>query len=333
MFNFIKSLFQKKYFTGLIEDPRPESAKAEDYLHEEIAGASVPVYKTGMSNLNDCPDENQNQTSSCVAHGCTLADTGGSPRLSKMFVYRKRQNYPQEGMWLQNAGDILKNSGSCLYSTLPNVQTEAIANAMTLSSPQIEEASKNKIYKYVQIQTPNDIDKLASIISQGYKVAILIYASYKEWSKAYPSLEDNTTYDKAVVRHCICGIDAFIDNGTKFIKIKDSAPFGGISTRYLSEAFIKARCYGGIYFTKLEPGTVEKPDHVFNQDMRQGDKNDEVTFLQKRLMYEGTFPLTQTPTGLFGGITLKAVMDYQKAHGIPWTGFVGPMTRARLNAS
>lgn len=330
MFNFIKALFQQNHYTGLIPDPRKESDKALDYLHEEIAGDVAPVYKQGLLNLNQYPDENQNYTSSCVAHGCTLASTKGSPRLSKMFLYRNRANFPNEGMWLQNAGDILKNSGSCLYETLPNVNTEILANNIAISDAAKQEAANNKVTSYVQIADPT-IDKIASVINQGKPVAIIIYASFKEWSKAYPSLEDNPPMAIAPIRHCIGVVDAFIDNGIKFLKIQDSAWFGGINVRYLSEDFIKARCYGAIYFTTLLPAPSPKPDHIFNIDMRQGDSSAEVVFLQKRFMYEGFFPAIQTPTGYFGGITLKAVMDYQKAHGLPWFGFVGPMTRQVLN--
>lgn len=332
MLNFLKSLFWKKYNTGLIPDPRLASDKELDYLHEEIAGAPAPVYKTGMLNLNQYPDESQYHTSSCIAHGTTMAATKGSPRLSKMFVYRSRFNFPNEGMWLQNAGDILKNSGSCLYINLPTPDTEETANNIVISGTEKEEAAKNKIGNYVQMQSP-DIDKIAAVVSQGTPVSIIIYATYQEWAKSYPSLEDNPNFNTAPIRHCVCVVDAFTDNGQKYLKIQDSAWFGGMSVRYLSETFIKTRCYGSLYFTKLSPGTGTRPDHIFNVDMKTGDDNEEVKWLQKRLMFEGTFPLVQEATGYFGGITLKAVMDYQKVHGLPWTGFCGPMTRQKLNNS
>jgi peptidoglycan hydrolase-like protein with peptidoglycan-binding domain len=35
--------------------------------------------------------------------------------------------------------------------------------------------------------------------------------------------------------------------------------------------------------------------------------------------------------GFFGSQTKAAVQKYQKEHGIPSTGFVGPLTRASLN--
>lgn len=332
MFNYFLSIFKKKYPTGVAVDTRAQADKDLDYLHEEIAGDAVPVYKSGMTGLNQYPDENQNQTQSCVAHASTIAYTKGDPRLSKMFFYRFRSNYPQAGMALQDAGSIAKNIGSCLYQTLPNMQTEEQANQIGVSTAETTEASMHKVKNYVQIQNPT-IDAITSVINQGNPVAILIYSSYREWATQFPQLLDNVSFTTAPVRHCICVVDAFTLNGRKYLKIQDSAWFGGMSIRYISEEFLAARCYGAIYFIKLDPATSPKPTYHFGYDLKQGDNNEEVEYLQKRLMYEGTFPAVQAPTGFFGGITLKAVKDYQTKHNIPSTGFVGPITRARLNNS
>lgn len=332
IFAWIQSFFRKKYPTGLILDPRFESEKALDYLHEEIAGAATPVYKIDdKASLNQFPEENQNQTFSCVAHGSTLAMTQGNPRLSKMMFYRSRQNYPNEGMWLQDAGRIAKNIGACLYQTLPNVYSETEANNINISDAQKVDASQNKVGNYIQIQNFNDIDTLASIVTPTRPVVIIIYASYREWSQEYPDAFDNTTLATAPIRHCVAVVDAYMENGMKYLKIQDSAHFGGLSVRYLSEDFVLKRVYGAMYFMKLTPGPSPKPDYIFNANLRQGDSNEEVTMLQKRLMYEGLFPVAQSATGYFGGITLKAVKDYQAKHGIPTTGFVGVITRAQLN--
>lgn len=70
----------------------------------------------------------------------------------------------------------------------------------------------------------------------------------------------------------------------------------------------------------------------FSTDMTIGARGAQVVELQERLRAEGffTFP---TSTGYFGPITQEAVKQYQTAHGISATGFVGPLTRASLNAS
>ena len=55
----------------------------------------------------------------------------------------------------------------------------------------------------------------------------------------------------------------------------------------------------------------------------------QVTTLQTVLIQHGY--MAGEPTGYFGAITLKAVKEFQKAHGIIPIGFVGPITRAVFN--
>jgi peptidoglycan hydrolase-like protein with peptidoglycan-binding domain len=54
--------------------------------------------------------------------------------------------------------------------------------------------------------------------------------------------------------------------------------------------------------------------------------NADVLRLQIRL---GVYP----QTGYFGTITFAAVVKYQGANNITPTGFVGPITRAKLNST
>ncbi len=64
--------------------------------------------------------------------------------------------------------------------------------------------------------------------------------------------------------------------------------------------------------------------------IRQGAVSDAVRELQERLRAEGFFKYP-TSTGYFGPVTLAAVIQYQGAHGLPGTGYVGPLTTAELN--
>ncbi|MFZ2593937.1 MAG: YDG domain-containing protein [Minisyncoccia bacterium] len=70
----------------------------------------------------------------------------------------------------------------------------------------------------------------------------------------------------------------------------------------------------------------------FEKNMRIGSRiSPDVSELQKVLISAGYLKLT-APTGVFGGMTFAAVMQYQSAQGVPATGYVGPLTRAKLNA-
>ena len=69
---------------------------------------------------------------------------------------------------------------------------------------------------------------------------------------------------------------------------------------------------------------------AFVSDLRVGDRGLEVVELQTRLTLLGYYngPIT----GYFGNLTKAAVVRFQSAHGLPSTGFVGPLTRQMLNS-
>lgn len=75
----------------------------------------------------------------------------------------------------------------------------------------------------------------------------------------------------------------------------------------------------------LNPEQFYNPVHFqFNKNLYFGMNDLDVIELQRRLAV--------SPTDLrFGPKTFKAVVEWQKAHGISATGFVGPITRASLN--
>ncbi len=64
----------------------------------------------------------------------------------------------------------------------------------------------------------------------------------------------------------------------------------------------------------------------FNRNLWLGTNNSDILELQKRLGVDYS-----SGPGTFGPRTFNAVVQYQKAHGIVPTGFVGPITRASLN--
>jgi len=76
---------------------------------------------------------------------------------------------------------------------------------------------------------------------------------------------------------------------------------------------------------------LNKPVHTFKKNLYYGMKNEEVVWLQKCLKYLNCFPTIIEATGYFGIITLRSVQTFQSTYKIPSTGFVGPLTRAKLN--
>jgi hypothetical protein len=70
---------------------------------------------------------------------------------------------------------------------------------------------------------------------------------------------------------------------------------------------------------------------AIGKNLSFGSRGDEVHQLQLHLISLGLLPETAA-TGYFGNLTKAAVVKYQKAKGLPSTGFVGAMTRAALLA-
>lgn len=68
----------------------------------------------------------------------------------------------------------------------------------------------------------------------------------------------------------------------------------------------------------------------FTEFLGVGSQNTQVTALQERLSYDGYF--IGSATGYYGPLTQAAVEKYQSANGITMKGYVGPGTRAALNA-
>lgn len=67
-----------------------------------------------------------------------------------------------------------------------------------------------------------------------------------------------------------------------------------------------------------------------NYNLSYGIRGSDVTALQAFLATQGYFPYS--PIGVFGPMTFRAVQNFQAAHAISPTGYVGPLTRAIINA-
>jgi peptidoglycan hydrolase-like protein with peptidoglycan-binding domain len=91
----------------------------------------------------------------------------------------------------------------------------------------------------------------------------------------------------------------------------------------------------GVWF---QYGAVTPPTTctILTTNLTVGSTGTEVAALQTFLMTKGysipDIASGQTAKGYFGTTTKEAVMKYQQAVGIPADGFVGPLTRASINA-
>src|ERR1700759_5605429 len=76
--------------------------------------------------------------------------------------------------------------------------------------------------------------------------------------------------------------------------------------------------------------------YQFNSNLTVGSTGPDVVALQTWLIANGysipSITSGAAAKGYFGSQTQAAVQQYQAAHGIPNTGFFGPLTRAALNS-
>ena len=87
-----------------------------------------------------------------------------------------------------------------------------------------------------------------------------------------------------------------------------------------------------LFVTLLWFGTVNAqiaPRYI--QNLYFSLRSPQVSQLQQDLSQDPTIYPEQFVTGYFGPLTLKAVKRFQAKYGIIQTGYVGPLTRAKLN--
>ncbi len=79
--------------------------------------------------------------------------------------------------------------------------------------------------------------------------------------------------------------------------------------------------------------TTTNPPFMVTTNLTVGDSGSEVVELQTYLVANDILILPEgTQMGHFGALTKAAVKAYQESVGLPSTGFVGPLTRAKLSA-
>jgi len=83
------------------------------------------------------------------------------------------------------------------------------------------------------------------------------------------------------------------------------------------------------FVTLLTIGTTTVSFASIDKNLKYGQRDKEVTELQEFLIDKGL--LKTTPSNFFGLLTLKAVKNYQTSIGVSPTGFVGALTREKIN--
>ncbi len=79
---------------------------------------------------------------------------------------------------------------------------------------------------------------------------------------------------------------------------------------------------------KTQTTVTPPPQTVITKNLFIGSRGVQVTLLQEFLISKGY--MRGTATGYFGFVTFQSVREFQRAHSVHSTGFVGPLTRRAI---
>jgi hypothetical protein len=324
------------FLLGALVDPRTDEQRDKDYHINEIVASATPVnwIETKPSDIRRFPVQNQGYKSDCVAetrrklqriifkenHGLDLD-------FSSVELYRRRSNYPSAGMIADDAARLTREGGMTLNILVPSDEITSEDDANKLK---IQEYNKIIAKTFVTSNevtfTRGDIETIASTIQSTRKgVMVWFYFTSAEWAKEVPTIDDSsmTEFESRSLRHSVTAVEPALYNGVKGLWIEDSAHFGGLNRRFITEEFFKRRNLWASYpinFKFNESTSPVKPKYIIGS----------VVSLQDCLKYEGVFPINTDSTGFLGPITVKAIKDFQKKYGLEQVGTVGPKTTAKL---
>jgi len=362
MFNLFRKRF--KIISGVLPDIRTKEEKDKDYLTEEIINQPVQAlnwipyedWKQKPENikmLEEIEVNNQGNVGSCAAQGGSLlladnnyVEDGRFIKFSAKPIYARRRNKPSAGMYMDDLAKIMTT-----YGTVPEVlypsPNDTDVNMSNLDDYISAFESMGKVLRaknHFWLYQVKNIDTFAQILALNKPIIYVVVFGDKGWNKKVPEVLAETLKYGHLNEFMRNGF--FIYDGKKSAYSQDSwgKNNNNIDGRRIitEDWFIHGRIICGVWFDDLNNlsvfnSDIVKPKYNFTRDLYVGLRNSEVAMLQRCLGYEKDddgyiFPLYQSPTGYFGGITRNAVKRFQKKYGIePVLGYCGPKTRAKLN--
>lgn len=304
---------KKLTLPGLIDDPRSEEAKSKDYQHQEVAPAAVVLkWNRGIEGAPVYSLRDQDGSGSCVGQSSAKGlETILSKVISAHPIYARRQGAPGVfGMWLQDAGNIIKNLGTTTEDRDPSqrMTEDEMNKPVSVDTP-----INGYLYASVDV---TDIDKIAEAIEVRKHCVVTIQDNLQNYAYSEkPATLPNPVID---MRHAICGVYYFTDNNNeKCILIDESWGPNNIRRRILTESYLKVRGTGAMYFVPPVPlPTPVKPHFNFTVPLQYGQTSYGVKMFQDIAKYENLFPINVPSTAYFGEITRKAVLAWQVKHQV-----------------
>ncbi len=317
---------------GAIQDT-PDS---RDFKYSDVASAGQFDWQAGFDIENKLgrkiEPKNQGASGSCggqsiAYYGAVIEAlaTGTYEERSAKFPYSQNFIYPSGSRSRDNCA-LFKNQGLCTEERLTSYENGPPSESFMQRNQDITEevrkdAIKAKALSYYSINL--DIESVAKAIQDGNGCLLTIIGENNgTWLSAFPAAPKKTEW-----LHAIYTGKARLINGKKYIGLLNSwGNVGEEGWQWIGEDYFPYITQG---FTLIYDAQIK---HVFNYDMRLGDENEEVKFLQVRLQDLGFFPKQTKCTGFYGNITKKAVISYAMSKMLAVTGNkVGVQIRGFLN--
>ena len=332
MFNFFK---KKEYGTGYI----PDTLTGKEFRAEEVFRSLPPVTwreKSQSEWKRYLPIRNQTTTSSCVGH--TLSTVLGVENFleeNKFVLLSPRSIYargfaPGGGMNYADAIMIANEIGSAPEQLIPS-ENKSEEQMRDLTDEKESDRIISKIYRggnYIWL--PIDIEQISAILNTGKAICLGVRFNPGGFTPEV-KLDANGIYG-----HAIVGTDFTIWKGEKALIFQNSWGegwgFGGLGI--ITESEMKKGMVVAVYFQELKnEKSPERPKlQITAKNLSTGTQSAEVMKLQIMLSFLGFFPTNIDFTGFYGGITRKAVKDYQGSIGLPQTGIADIETIKKLNS-
>jgi len=334
--------------TGALLDKRSKQQKRKDWGTEELlATAQTPEWKE-KKEWRTFTARNQKNTNSCVAQATAKAlevnewlENEKLTPMSATKAYADRTNNGAGSFLWEMLDYAVKNK----YTTEDRLQSQYLMSDKEMDrlakewdryDTAIAKKYAGKSYHFVNYKNPEEV---ALCIQQGYGVVALFWFTSKEWGRKFPQIKNKSLTAQKGLRHAVTLVDFGLKNGKKYFKVEDSAWFGGKNERWITEDWLRRRCFGAGIIHDKRNKPVKTQKWAFKRILWKGMRNKEVVMLQDRLKLDDVFPKSIPSTGYYGSITAQAVRKFQLKHQIASTAlinwingrWVGIKTRRYLN--
>lgn len=331
LFRYFMRNANQREFTGALLDSRPPEEKVDDIHFSEIVASANPVnwQERYPNNYRKFPELNQHSSNSCGANALSkalgtnlYARYGSYIQLSRFYIYKCRENAPTAGMSLPDMFKIASQGVPLEAITPSKGETDADYEKITIKPWMVKEGETWKVTKGIYVQP--DMETIASIIqTTGKGVILLTWFLAGEWSKEVPyTVQKLGLNDPSSLRHFVTAVDYVLYLGKKYLVIEDSAWFGGINRRLVSEEWLRDRVYIAGYLMNFAfEGTQEKPSY----------DGSTIVSAQECLRAEGLFPSNISFVENIGPVTRAALINFQTRYALKTSGIIDFATGSKLH--